>query len=262
MTWLVPAAFAGLGLLLLPVLAHLLGRDEPRRTVVPTLRFLDTTRAAPVRRTRLHDVPLLLLRLLVLLVAVLALARPTRPAADEARAVVAADSVLRTWPAVPVLIDAAGTDASAVTDFTPVQMRVLAALQDDADLRYALRAAFADTARALPGLVLLRADDGRPLLSASRAGDTLRLTTVLGSGAPALDFLRARAAQAAAPVTQRVPAGSDAPLEPQERLDAAPRRDDDRSPFARWLWAVVLLALGGEGLWRTRLGRRTPEGAA
>ncbi len=79
MTWLAPWAWAGLVLLALPVVIHLLGRSPTRRLVFPSLRFIETSRLLPVRISALHDPGLLLLRLLILTAAVAALARPRLP---------------------------------------------------------------------------------------------------------------------------------------------------------------------------------------
>jgi len=80
MTWMAPWAWLGLGTLVLPVLVHLLARGRAPLRTLPTLRFLEAAPPVAVRRTRLRDPFLLLLRLLVLLLAVAALARPQMPA--------------------------------------------------------------------------------------------------------------------------------------------------------------------------------------
>jgi len=80
MTWMAPWAWLGLGTLALPVLVHLLARGRAPLRTLPTLRFLEAAPPVAVRRTRLRDPFLLLLRLLVLLLAVAALARPQMPA--------------------------------------------------------------------------------------------------------------------------------------------------------------------------------------
>jgi hypothetical protein len=76
MTFLNPWAWIGLAALALPILIHLIGRGRPTVIPFPTLRFLTATREQPVRRRRLQDIPLLLLRLAVFAVAVAALAQP------------------------------------------------------------------------------------------------------------------------------------------------------------------------------------------
>jgi hypothetical protein len=69
-------AFAGLLLLALPVLVHLLARRTAKLQRFPTLRFLGTARLLPRRSPRLTDPLLLVLRLGILAAAITALARP------------------------------------------------------------------------------------------------------------------------------------------------------------------------------------------
>jgi hypothetical protein len=75
-SWLQPVAWIGIVALALPVLIHLLGLGRARRLPFPTLRFLQATRLLPTRRTKLHDPWLLLVRALIVLCAVAALAQP------------------------------------------------------------------------------------------------------------------------------------------------------------------------------------------
>ena len=76
MIWQTPWAWLGLASLLLPLLVHLFSRRHTRVLPFPSLRFLEPSRLLPTRQTRLSDVPLLLLRLLLLAVATAALAQP------------------------------------------------------------------------------------------------------------------------------------------------------------------------------------------
>lgn len=94
MTFAAPLALWGLLLLVGPVLVHLLSRRTATRRPFPTLRLLEATRLQPVSRRVLDDRGLLLLRLLVLLLAVLAMARPTWSRADAAEASVTARAVI------------------------------------------------------------------------------------------------------------------------------------------------------------------------
>ena len=71
-----PWAWLGLAAVAAPVLIHLLARQPARRIPFPTLRFLPATRLAPIRRGRLSDVALLLVRCGVIAAAVAALAQP------------------------------------------------------------------------------------------------------------------------------------------------------------------------------------------
>ncbi len=76
MIWQSPWSALGLATLLLPILIHLLGRGRARVHRFPTLRFIDASRLLPTRRTRLHDLVLLAVRLAILLATVAALAQP------------------------------------------------------------------------------------------------------------------------------------------------------------------------------------------
>ncbi len=76
MQWLNPAAWAGLLLLAVPIVAHLFSRRPPRVVAFPTLRFVQATTLRPTRRSVITDRLLLLLRLLIIAAAVTALAQP------------------------------------------------------------------------------------------------------------------------------------------------------------------------------------------
>lgn len=76
MTWLTPIAFAGLATLVIPILIHLLVRQQSRRLPFPSLRFLQPTPLASIRRRALSDWPLLAMRMLVIAAGVAALASP------------------------------------------------------------------------------------------------------------------------------------------------------------------------------------------
>ena len=75
-TWLNPAALAGLALLAGPVLVHLLLRHRADRVPFPSLRFVRPSRTAAVRVRLPSDLALLLLRMAIVALAVAALARP------------------------------------------------------------------------------------------------------------------------------------------------------------------------------------------
>lgn len=83
MTWLQPWAWVGLVAIALPIAIHLLGSGRSPRQPFPTLRFLETTRLHPTRRTRIHDKLLLLLRVAIFIFAVLALAHPLINSAER-----------------------------------------------------------------------------------------------------------------------------------------------------------------------------------
>jgi hypothetical protein len=76
MIWLQPAAWLGLAALVAPLLIHLLVHRRSEPLAFPTLRFLRPTRLASLRRHRLDDVALLLVRATILTLAVAALAGP------------------------------------------------------------------------------------------------------------------------------------------------------------------------------------------
>ena len=75
-TWLVPAAFAGLALVALPIAIHLLVRQQTRTLLYPSLRFLRETALAAFRRRRIEDALLLASRVAIIGLAALALAAP------------------------------------------------------------------------------------------------------------------------------------------------------------------------------------------
>lgn len=86
---LLPAALAALGALLLPLLLHLARRSQMRPTAFAALRWL-RREARPQRRLRLEELPLLLVRLLLLAALALWLARPALLGEQARPAVVAA----------------------------------------------------------------------------------------------------------------------------------------------------------------------------
>ena len=76
MIWQAPWVWLGLITVALPILIHLLGRGKARRLPFPSLQFFGATRPLPTRRTRLHDLLLLAVRVAILVAAVAALAQP------------------------------------------------------------------------------------------------------------------------------------------------------------------------------------------
>jgi hypothetical protein len=121
--WLQPQAWWGLAALAIPVAIHLLARHKSRRLPFPSLRFLQTTRLAALRRRVISDWPLLMVRSLLLAVIVAALAAPVvvseaRRAAWNrrvARAIIVAQNL---DPAADLVTDETrGSFASAV--FSP-----------------------------------------------------------------------------------------------------------------------------------------------
>ncbi len=76
MSLLAPALLLGLLGLAIPIIAHLLGREPPRTIEFAALRFLSPDEPTVTRRRALQDPLLLALRLVLLALAVMVLARP------------------------------------------------------------------------------------------------------------------------------------------------------------------------------------------
>jgi hypothetical protein len=75
-SFLNPWAWLGAALVAVPVLVHMLARSRAPRQSFATLRFFREARIVAVRRSRITDLPLLLLRCAIVLAAVAALAQP------------------------------------------------------------------------------------------------------------------------------------------------------------------------------------------
>jgi hypothetical protein len=109
--FLVPAILAGLAALVVPVVLHLRRRERERPMRFPSLMFLQRVTVTTARRRRITDWPLLLLRALIIVLAVLAFSRPvlrpkpgTAPAAGTRRVVLLLDRSMSmghvaVWPA-------------------------------------------------------------------------------------------------------------------------------------------------------------------
>ena len=82
MTMINASLLAGVILAGLPVLLHLMMRAKPKRIEFPALRLLQTRQTSNSRRMRLRHLLLLILRAIVIAIAVMALARPSLPAAQ------------------------------------------------------------------------------------------------------------------------------------------------------------------------------------
>ncbi len=74
--WLHPWVWLAGALVAVPIAIHLLARDRSRPVPFPSLRFLERTPLSAVARHRLQDIPLLLVRMAIVLLAVAALAGP------------------------------------------------------------------------------------------------------------------------------------------------------------------------------------------
>lgn len=145
MIWQQPWAWAGAAAVLLPVFIHLLGLGRTPRYRFPTLRFIQSSRLLPTRRTRLHDPWLLLLRAVIVLAAVAALAQPLLQTAERrARFAVSLARV--------VILDtsASARDVAVRAGWGTDSARVLSqAYADSADVSRLLETA--DVEAALPG---------------------------------------------------------------------------------------------------------------
>lgn len=76
MNFLAPLMLLGLLAAAGPVIAHLLGRRRPRRIALATMRFLEPREPVVARRRTIHDWPLFVVRVLLLVFIVLAVAKP------------------------------------------------------------------------------------------------------------------------------------------------------------------------------------------
>jgi len=76
MLWLNPSALFALAAVAAPILIHILIQRRAERFPFPTLRFLQPTRLAAIRRHLLEDLPLLAIRIALVAAAVAALAGP------------------------------------------------------------------------------------------------------------------------------------------------------------------------------------------
>ena len=74
--WTAPAALIGLAAVALPIVVHLLARQNIRTLPYPSLRFLRQTQLAAFRRRAIEDAALLLCRVAIIAMAALALAGP------------------------------------------------------------------------------------------------------------------------------------------------------------------------------------------
>lgn len=213
--WLNPAALAGLAVLAIPVVIHLLRRHQAARMMFPSLRFVHPARTAALRLRRVSDPWLLLIRLAILALAAAAAAQPVLLTpfrlsawnARVARAIVvdtsdsmrlhgaepaareAADAESRGTAAVTRIetadLDAGVARATAWLAGAPPAQREIVIVSDFQAGAVPVR--FAD----VPGLVGLRAVqvggsrdvhafDGAPLLSA--AGNLRRRTIRIDPG--------------------------------------------------------------------------------
>ena len=74
--WLTPLAWIGVVLAGVPILIHLLARQRSRRVLFPSLKFVPAAQLVALRRHVVADWPLLIVRMLIVVCAVTALAGP------------------------------------------------------------------------------------------------------------------------------------------------------------------------------------------
>ena len=93
MIWTNPWAWLGMAALAVPILIHLLTRESSTPVPFPTLRFLKASTVVEARRRRMTDVPLLIVRCLILAFVVAALAQPfmASPSSNAVRRLVIVD---------------------------------------------------------------------------------------------------------------------------------------------------------------------------
>src|SRR5438046_6207509 len=77
-----PALLFGLALVAIPVILHLLMRAKPKKLVFPALRLIQNRKRTNSRRMRLRHLGLLILRMAVIGLLAVAVARPSVPPAD------------------------------------------------------------------------------------------------------------------------------------------------------------------------------------
>ena len=115
MTWLNPAAFIGIGLVLVSILIHLLTQRNARLQKFPTLRFLPESPPVHSRRSVPRDLLLMFLRAATIATAVAALAQPLFLTADrrERAGTLRSRAIIVDTSASMLRRNAAGVDARA-----------------------------------------------------------------------------------------------------------------------------------------------------
>ena len=187
MIWNQPAALAGLALLALPVLVHLLVRRHAARVLFPAMRFVPSVRAAAVRLRAPSDRPLLALRLAIVAATALAAAQPVLNTAARRRAWdarVATAVIVDTSASVPPerAVQLAGHAAEgAFTSHTFASSNLPDAIRRAAD--------WLDTAPAARRRIVVVSDFQR---GAIEAADVAGIPASIG-----IDFLRAGTPRAA-----------------------------------------------------------------
>jgi hypothetical protein len=145
--WLSPLALIGVAAVAAPILIHILVQRRAERFAFPTLRFLQPTRLAAIRRHVLEDLPLLAVRAAIIAGAAVALAgpllvTPARRAAWHAR--VARAVVVQGGPERAALRPLAATSPSEAQQPPPSAAAIAAQTTiDTSDLRDGIARAIA-----------------------------------------------------------------------------------------------------------------------
>ena len=265
-----PWAWLGLAAIAAPILVHLLARQPARRLPFPTLRFLPPARLAPIRRGRLSDVALLLVRCGVLAFAVAALAQPdwsrthpvTRTAQPELARAVLVDT---SWSVAHEAArrEAEGLRATATTARiveTPAPVTALAAAtnwltQQSTRRELVLVSDFQTGTIEREDLALVPADIGIKLVRIEpRAPPALARTDAATS--PAVRLLASSTGQEGAEAARRAAETRGAPARGRtDRTVTIVFPDFDRRgallaaarpPDQPWMFDVITRVLGGD----------------
>ncbi|MCH8827947.1 MAG: BatA domain-containing protein, partial [Planctomycetes bacterium] len=77
-----PTLLGWCGLAVIPIILHFLLKNKPKKLIFPALRLLQLRSKQNIRKLRLRHIWLLLLRIAAIVLLVLAISRPTLPAAN------------------------------------------------------------------------------------------------------------------------------------------------------------------------------------
>jgi len=137
-----PWALLGLVAIAGPIAAHLLARRPPKRLRFPNLRFLPQTVPMPVQRNRLTDLGLLSLRIAIVAMAALSLARPTfrdsgRPTVSAVTPRPASAPPIPSSTAPPISVDRELTMLTGQADRASAEAALSAAVKLGAPARVA-----------------------------------------------------------------------------------------------------------------------------
>src|SRR5947208_8744525 len=145
MTFIHPLLLGGLLLVGIPVLLHLIMRQQPKHVLFPALRFLKLRQRTNQRKLRLRHLLLLALRMLLIALMCLALARP-RLFNDRLRNFLGSDQAV----AVVLVLDTSASMEYTVAGQTCLEAARARALELLDELSANSRVAVIDTADPLP----------------------------------------------------------------------------------------------------------------